>query len=119
MMRYTKHIAWIIMLIAGMGQLQATDPPGGSYSLDVPEGSYYIQPESATVYWEAGKATGDSHNGTPGVKSGNRLEGETVTILFDRTRWNVNYRSKTVFSDLTDGFIRDEFQVRVTIDATL
>lgn len=44
------------------------------------------------------------------------LESETFTI--DRTNWNVNYGSKSVFDNLGDNFISDEMELSIKIKAT-
>lgn len=43
------------------------------------------------------------------------LSSETFTI--NRTQWNVNYGSKSIFSDLGDKFINDDIELKVTIKA--
>jgi len=45
-------------------------------------------------------------------------EGEMVRIhsekfLIDRTKWNVNYKSKSVFDDLKEGFIHDDIEIKL------
>ena len=44
------------------------------------------------------------------------ITSETFTI--NRTLWNVNYSSKSVFDDLGNKYIDDEIEVKVTIKAT-
>ncbi|MFI2744400.1 YceI family protein [Zhouia sp. PK063] len=44
------------------------------------------------------------------------LDSETFTI--DRTKWNVNYGSKTVFDNLGDKFINDDIELTVHVRAT-
>ena len=44
------------------------------------------------------------------------LESETFTI--DRTDWNVNYGSKSVFDNLGDNFISDEMELTIDVRAT-
>jgi polyisoprenoid-binding protein YceI len=43
------------------------------------------------------------------------LTSETFTI--NRTQWNVNYSSKSVFDDLKDKFINDDIELKVTVIA--
>ena len=38
-----------------------------------------------------------------------------AAFTFDRTRWGVNYSSKSVFSDLKDGIIADEIAVEMDL----
>ncbi len=45
-----------------------------------------------------------------------KLESEPFTI--DRTKWNVNYASQSVFDDLKDKFINDEIELVVKVKAT-
>lgn len=45
-------------------------------------------------------------------------EGEMLTIssekfLIDRTKWDVNYKSKSVFDDLKEGFIHDDIEIKL------
>ena len=44
------------------------------------------------------------------------LSSDAFTI--DRTKWGVNYKSKTVFDGLGDKFINDEIELKITIKAT-
>lgn len=44
------------------------------------------------------------------------LESETFTI--DRTNWNVNYGSKSVFDNLGDNFISDDMELTIEVKAT-
>lgn len=37
----------------------------------------------------------------------------TEDIVLDRTRWNVNYGSKSIFKELKDKFINDEFTLKI------
>lgn len=43
------------------------------------------------------------------------LKSETFTI--DRTKWGVNYGSKSVFDNLGDSFINDEIELKITVKA--
>lgn len=42
-----------------------------------------------------------------------------ATITFDRTKWNIKYKSKTIFPDLGDKFIYDEIDLNVSLLANL
>lgn len=44
------------------------------------------------------------------------LESETFTI--DRTKWNVNYGSKSVFDNLGDNFVDDKIELKIMVKAT-
>lgn len=44
------------------------------------------------------------------------LTSDTFTI--DRTKWNVNYGSKSVFDDLGDSFVNDEIELKINLVAT-
>ncbi|KJD34973.1 lipid-binding protein [Tamlana sedimentorum] len=44
------------------------------------------------------------------------LESETFTI--DRTKWNVQYGSKSIFDNLGDKFINDDIELKVSLKAT-
>jgi polyisoprenoid-binding protein YceI len=51
------------------------------------------------------------------------VDGNTVTLnsetfKIDRTHWNVNYASKSVFDNLKDKFVEDEIELKVSITAT-
>lgn len=39
------------------------------------------------------------------------------TLVLNRTYWNVNYASKSLFSDLKDKFINDEIEIQVNVKA--
>jgi polyisoprenoid-binding protein YceI len=39
----------------------------------------------------------------------------TDEIVLDRTRWEVNYKSKSVFANVKDSFIRDEMKIKLDI----
>jgi len=43
------------------------------------------------------------------------IESEPFTI--DRTKWNVNYGSKSIFDDLGDKFINDDIELKISIKA--
>ena len=49
-------------------------------------------------------------------------EGDIVTLTsdifsIDRTKWNVNYGSKSVFDDLGDSFVNDDIELKITVVA--
>jgi len=44
------------------------------------------------------------------------LTSETFTI--DRTKWGVNYGSKSVFDNLGDKFVNDDIELKITVKAT-
>lgn len=44
-----------------------------------------------------------------------KIESEPFTI--DRTKWNVNYGSKSIFDDLGDRFINDDIEIKINIKA--
>ena len=49
-------------------------------------------------------------------------EGGTITITseafsIDRTKWNVQYGSKSIFEDLGDKFINDDIELKITVKA--
>lgn len=85
--------------------------------------------EITSVTADAGKATvsgnltmkGITKNVTfPAVVS---VDDTTVTIKSDsfkinRTDWQVNYASKSIFDDLKDKFVEDEIELVVTVKAT-
>lgn len=43
------------------------------------------------------------------------IESDSFTI--DRTKWNVNYGSKSIFDDLGDKFINDDIELKISIKA--
>lgn len=50
-------------------------------------------------------------------------EGDAITIAsetftIDRTKWGVNYGSKSIFDDLGDKFVNDEIELKITVKAT-
>lgn len=50
------------------------------------------------------------------------LDGDNLTLTsesfkINRTHWNVNYASKTVFEDLSNNFIDDEIELKVVLSA--
>lgn len=48
---------------------------------------------------------------------GDRMSLKSEPFTIDRTKWNVNYGSKTVFDDLGDKFISDDIQLTIDIVA--
>jgi len=51
------------------------------------------------------------------------IEGDTMTIstevfTINRTAWNINYASKSIFTDLGDKFIKDDIELKLEIKAT-
>ncbi|MBK6963693.1 MAG: YceI family protein [Bacteroidales bacterium] len=50
---------------------------------------------------------------------GNTLTASTPDFVIDRTQWNVQYGSKTIFNDLKDKFINDEIGLKISLSATL
>ena len=50
-------------------------------------------------------------------------EGDVMTLtsdafLINRTHWNVNYASKSIFDDLKDKFVNDDIELVVKLKAT-
>ncbi|MHC1774150.1 MAG: YceI family protein [Lentimicrobium sp.] len=50
---------------------------------------------------------------------GNTLTASSPDFVIDRTQWNVQYGSKTIFNDLKDKFINDEIGLKISLSATL
>jgi polyisoprenoid-binding protein YceI len=48
----------------------------------------------------------------------NTLMLNSESFKIDRTQWNVNYASKSVFDDLKDKFVDDEIELKVSLTAT-
>ena len=64
---------------------------------------------------------GQTHNiEFPAVISteGNDMHLKSETFSIDRTKWGVNYGSKTIFGDLGDKFINDEIELVVELYAS-
>jgi hypothetical protein len=40
---------------------------------------------------------------------------ESESFMIDRTQWKVNYGSKSIFKELTDKFINDEFSIQISL----
>lgn len=51
-------------------------------------------------------------------RNGDTLELTTESFTIDRTKWNVNYGSKSVFDSLGDNFINDEIELTIKVQAT-
>ena len=47
----------------------------------------------------------------------NRLHAKTPQFVLDRTNWNVNYGSRSVFANLKDNFIHDEMAMKIHLVA--
>lgn len=50
---------------------------------------------------------------------GNQLTASTPEFVIDRTQWNVQYGSKTIFDNLKDKFINDEISLKISLSAAL
>lgn len=50
--------------------------------------------------------------------NGDQMELTSETFTIDRTKWNVNYGSKSVFDSLGDNFINDEIELTIKVNAT-
>ncbi|MFD2541109.1 YceI family protein [Lacinutrix gracilariae] len=90
-----------------------------------PSGAFEI---TGTQAAEAGKTMlsgnlalkGNKHNVTFPVTI--TTEGDFITITsdafsIDRTKWGINYGSKTIFDNLGDKFINDEMELKITVKA--
>ena len=51
------------------------------------------------------------------TKEGDAYKAVTVPFTIDRTQWNVQYGSKSIFADLKDKFINDNIELQITIIA--
>ncbi len=51
-------------------------------------------------------------------RTGDQLELTSETFTIDRTQWNVNFGSKSVFDSLGDNFINDEIELTIKVMAT-
>lgn len=45
------------------------------------------------------------------------LKAETDWFKVDRTRWNINFKSKSIFDDLKNSFIHDEIGLKIEVTA--
>jgi polyisoprenoid-binding protein YceI len=43
---------------------------------------------------------------------------DSDTLVLNRTYWNINYASKSVFDNLKDKFVNDEIEIKVSVKAT-
>ena len=48
---------------------------------------------------------------------GNMLKLESETFVLDRTKWGVNFGSKSIFSNLGDNFVNDDMKIIISIIA--
>lgn len=51
------------------------------------------------------------------TKEGDVYKAETLPFTIDRTQWNIQYGSKSIFADLKDKFINDNIDLQITIVA--
>ena len=51
------------------------------------------------------------------INENNALTLSSETFTIDRTKWNVQYKSKSIFSDLGDKFINDDIELKITVKA--
>lgn len=90
-----------------------------------PEGMFEI----TTITTENGKTTVNGNLTLKGVtkpvsfSAALAYEGDTMMLTSDsfqinRTHWNVNYASKSIFDDLKDKFVNDEIELVVKLKAT-
>lgn len=49
--------------------------------------------------------------------SGDKLTAKSVKFLIDRTKWNVNHMSKSIFDNLKDKFVHDKIAIEVRLHA--
>ena len=47
----------------------------------------------------------------------NSIDAETIQFVINRTNWNVNYGSKSIFDDLKDNFIHDDMGLKIKLVA--
>ena len=57
-----------------------------------------------------------SFNAKVNEKEG-KFQAKTNMFFLDRTEWNVQYKSKKIFSNLKDDFINDEMGIRIKLVA--
>lgn len=48
---------------------------------------------------------------------GTKIKAQTVQFLIDRTQWDVNFKSKSVFDNLKENFIHDEVAITIELVA--
>ncbi|WP_052461091.1 YceI family protein [Psychroserpens mesophilus] len=51
------------------------------------------------------------------TNSNDQMTIESDPFTIDRTKWNVNYGSKSIFEDLGDKFINDDIELKISISA--
>ena len=66
---------------------------------------------------QIGKAKSTADEGAKITKEGDAYKAVTVPFTIDRTQWNVQYGSKSIFADLKDKFIDDNIELQITIIA--
>jgi polyisoprenoid-binding protein YceI len=49
---------------------------------------------------------------------GNKMTLSTDSFKINRTEWNINYASKSIFDDLKDKFVNDDIELKVNVTAT-
>ena len=47
----------------------------------------------------------------------NQLIFDSETFKIDRSKWGIEYKSKSFFNDLADQFIYDDMEISITIKA--
>ena len=93
---------------------------------EFPEATFEITGTTAT---ENGGYNLSGNLGLKGVKNnitfpvkvsvqGDDLIVKSESFTIDRTKWGVNYGSKSVFDNLGDSFINDEIELKISIKAT-
>ena len=53
------------------------------------------------------------------VSIGDKQVTMKTKVVFDRTKWGIKYKSKTVFDDLGDKFIYDDVELNISLAANL
>jgi polyisoprenoid-binding protein YceI len=111
------------------GHLKGTgDKEGEDHFFNVgkfPEGTFEI----SSITSANGKATVNGNLTLKGVtkpvsfSATVTYEGDTMMLtsdsfLINRTQWNVNYASKSIFDDLKDKFVNDDIELVVKLKAT-
>ena len=51
-------------------------------------------------------------------ENGNDLSLMSDAFIIDRTKWNIEYKSKSIFGNLGDKFINDDIELKITVKAT-
>ena len=49
--------------------------------------------------------------------NGDMIQVSSEPFTIDRTQWNVNFKSKSIFDDLGDKFINDEIELAIRVSA--